>query len=180
VREAFQIRPATIADAHVVAHHRASMFHDMGALPSPLVQPLKEMTLTYLEDAMPRGEYFGWLAAPSDDAARIVAGAGVQVRRVLPFPQRWIDRPIDSVGFGRQAIVLNVYTEPAFRRRGLAREVMLEILTWARSAGIESLVLHAAPAGRRLYEALGFAATNEMRFSGELAMWTRPVGLPRP
>jgi GNAT superfamily N-acetyltransferase len=180
VRGAFQIRPATFADAQVVAHHRASMFNDMGVLPSPLVRPLKEMTVTYLADAMPRGEYLGWLAAPSDDPTRIVAGAGVQLRRVLPFPNRWPNRPIESVGFGRQAIVLNVYTEPAFRRRGLAREVMLEILAWARTAGIESLVLHAAPAGRPLYEALGFAATNEMRFSTELATWTRPVGFQQP
>lgn len=29
--------------------------------------------------------------------------------------------------------------------------------------------------GRPLYEALGFAATNEMRFAGGLASWSRPI-----
>ena len=45
---------------------------------------------------------------------------------------------------------------------------MHEVLAWARQARIEGLVLHAAPAGRALYEQLGFAATNEMRFTGDL------------
>ena len=83
----------------------------------------------------------------------------------LPAP---VSTGADAVGFGRQAIVLNVYTEPAFRRHGLARALMLDLLDWARSSGLDSLVLHATPDGRPLYEALGFAPTNEMRFMGEL------------
>ena len=57
----------------------------------------------------------------------------------------------------------------------MARSLMFEVLAWARATDLESLVLHAAPDGRPLYEALGFAATNEMRFMGDLASWTRPV-----
>jgi GNAT superfamily N-acetyltransferase len=58
---------------------------------------------------------------------------------------------------------------------GLARALMYEILAWARATGLESLVLHTSPDGRALYEALGFAATNEMRFMGNLVTWQRPV-----
>jgi GNAT superfamily N-acetyltransferase len=174
VRDSFQIRSATLADVPVIAHHRASMFHDMGSLPSGLIEPLMEMTRAYLTDAIPRGEYAGWLAAPTDES-RIVAGAGVQVRRILPFPRHSADRSSCAIANGRQGIVLNVYTEPAFRRRGLARAQMHEILGWARRTGIESLVLHAAPEGRPLYEALGFAATNEMRYQGDLATWQLPT-----
>lgn len=43
------------------------------------------------------------------------------------------------------------------------------ILAWARETAVESLVLHASADGRALYERLGFAATNEMRFTGGLA-----------
>jgi hypothetical protein len=46
---------------------------------------------------------------------------------------------------------------------------MREVLEWARAERIESLVLHAAPDGRPLYEQLGFVATNEMRYTGPLA-----------
>ena len=43
------------------------------------------------------------------------------------------------------------------------------MLAWARAERLDRLVLHASDAGRPLYERLGFAATNEMRFTGELA-----------
>ena len=73
------------------------------------------------------------------------------------------------IAAGRHAIVLHVYTEPAWRRRGLGELVMLEVLAWARREQLDRLVLHASEAGRPLYERLGFVATNEMRFTGELA-----------
>ncbi len=41
--------------------------------------------------------------------------------------------------------------------------------------GAEVDVLHASPDGRPLYEPLGFVATNEMRFAGDLrAPWPPP------
>lgn len=166
------IRRATVADIAVVAGHRAAMFFEMGQLHLSGVAPMVEETMRYLRDAVSRGEYVGWLACTAD--RRVVAGAGAQCRRVLPFARPSLSGA-DAVGFGRQAIVLNVYTEPAFRRRGLARALMLDLLDWARSSGLESLVLHATPDGRPLYEALGFAPTNEMRFMGELRQWVRPV-----
>lgn len=171
----FHIRPATIADIGVVARHRAAMFLDMGSITPEFIDDLVERTRTYLREAVPHGEYVGWVTSFEDEPDRIVAGAGVQVRRVLPFPRLGPDHRAD-VADDRQAIVLNVYTEPAYRRRGLARALMYEILAWARETDLESLVLHAAPDGRPLYEVLGFAATNEMRFAGDLASWTRPVG----
>jgi GNAT superfamily N-acetyltransferase len=143
------------------------MFLDMGSATPEIVARLVAETEIYLRDAIPRGEYLGWLAYPAEAPERAVAGAGVQVRRVLPFPQRSPDGHVE-VAQGRQAIVLNVYTEPAFRRRGLARQLMTEILRWAGTVRLESLVLHAAPDGRHLYEELGFVATNEMRFMGDL------------
>ena len=170
--DAVAIRRATVADIAVVAGHRAAMFLEMGQLHLSGVAPMVEETTRYLRDAVSRGEYVGWLACTAD--RRVVAGAGAQCRRVLPFARPGLSGA-DAVGFGRQAIVLNVYTEPAFRRRGLARALMLDVLDWARSSGLESLVLHATPDGRPLYEALGFAPTNEMRFMGELRQWVRPV-----
>ena len=150
------------------------MFRDMGALEPRQVGSLLETTRVFLEEAMPRGEYVGWLATPARSPDRVVAGAGVQPRRVLPFPRLGVDGE-RVVAYGRQAIVLNVYTESEFRRQGLARALMHEVMAWARTMNLESLVLHSAPDGRTLYEELGFAATNEMRFMGELATWRRPV-----
>ena len=166
--DAFVIRPATIADQAIIAHHRVSMFVDMGSVDPADVPFLRATTLAWLAQAIPRGDYLGWLAAPHDAPGRTVAGAGVHVRRVLPFPEKRPDGR-HKVAEGRQAIIVNVYTEQEFRRRGLARRLMEAILAWAQSVDLESLVLHAAPDARHLYESMGFAPTNEMRFMGELS-----------
>jgi GNAT superfamily N-acetyltransferase len=171
------IREATIADIDTVAHHRVAMFSDMNSVTPDAAGSLKLATQTFLRDAIPRREYRGWLASFATQPSRIVAGAGLQLRRVLPFPRRWPDGHGD-VAHGREAIVLNVYTEPAFRRQGLARRLMHEVLSWARAEGLESLVLHAAPDGCVLYERVGFAPTNEMRYMGDLAQWTAPTPGP--
>lgn len=160
------IRRATLDDAETITHQRAAMFLAMGSASPEAVGPLALATVAYLREATPRGEYLGWLASLASHPGDIVAGAGVQIRRVLPFPQRRPDGRVD-VAQGRQGIVLNVYTEPAFRRRGLARRLMQEILAWVRETQLDSLVLHAAPDGRALYEQMGFAPTNEMRLMGD-------------
>jgi GNAT superfamily N-acetyltransferase len=96
----------------------------------------------------------------------VVAGAGVQLRQVPPHPCR---PPRDEAfAKGRHAIVLNVFTEPEWRKRGAGRRLMEEIVRWARAEKLDRLVLHASSQARRLYERIGFVATNEMRFGGEL------------
>jgi len=41
------------------------------------------------------------------------------------------------------------------------------ILAWARARGLNGVNLHASSEGHDLYEALGFAHTNEMRLRFE-------------
>jgi GNAT superfamily N-acetyltransferase len=94
----------------------------------------------------------------------VVAGAGVLVRTLLPRP----DTDKRTLLAGREALVMNVYVAPEFRRRGLARHLMETILEWARGAGIPRMVLHASGEGRPLYESMGFVPTNEMRYGGSL------------
>jgi GNAT superfamily N-acetyltransferase len=91
--------------------------------------------------------------------------AGVQLREVPPHPQPDTNGKTDIVS-GRQAIIQNVYTDPEWRRRGLAALLIKRIVDWTHREGIDSLVLHASDEGRALYERLGFIATTEMRFLG--------------
>ncbi len=161
--DTFIVRRATAADAAVIARHRAEMFKDMGQLSEDLYQPLVAATIGYLETALPQEEYVGWLAASADNPGLNLGGAGVQQRRVLPHPPKNGEH---KLAVGRQGIVINVFTERAWRRRGIAALLMNHVLDWARSTGLETLVLHAAPDGRHLYEKLGFVQTNEMRLGG--------------
>lgn len=158
----FDIRNAVVADAPVIARHRAGMFGDMGQLPPALYAELVDLTIAYLAQAIPSGEYVGWLAS-EHGSPDVVAGAGVQLRRILPRPI--VTSGETRIALAREAIVLNVFTEPAWRRKGVARQLMDHVLEWAATAQIDRLVLHASEEGQPLYERLGFVASNEMRYA---------------
>ena len=163
--DAFDIRPATLADLELISWHRARMFQDMGELPPELFETFRRQSRDKLHHMFERGHYIGWVVSLADEPERIVAGAGVQLREVPPHPQTNANGKIDIVS-GRQAIIQNVFTEPEWRRRGLAGLLINRIIDWSREEGVDSLVLHASDEGRALYERLGFIATSEMRFSG--------------
>lgn len=162
----FLIRSAEVEDAAVIARHRARMFQDMGELSRETFDDFLAASQAWTERALASGEYIGWFAAPQTDSAVIVAGAGVQLRQVPPHPCR----PSRDGVFakGRHAIVLNVFTEPEWRNRGVAELLMEEIIRWARAEKLDRLVLHASAQARALYERMGFVATNEMRFGEAL------------
>jgi RimJ/RimL family protein N-acetyltransferase len=161
----FAIRRAATADAPVVARHRARMFQDMGEIPAAMLDDFVAASREWTERALADGEYLGWFAIPKSQPDTIVAGAGVQLRQVPPHPCRPAKEGVFAKG--RHAIVLNVFTEPEWRNRGVAMLLMNEIVRWARDEKIDELVLHASAQARRLYEKMGFVATNEMRFVDE-------------
>ncbi len=148
----YVIRRATVADAAVIGHHRAGMFRDMGLIADDEVAALRAASCTYLLAALADGTYSGWVAEVQGD---VVAGGGAMIRCLMP-------RPGYPHG-DEEAYVLNVYTEPEHRRRGLARRLMQEILAWCHARGMTRIALHASDDGRPLYESLGFVQTNEMR-----------------
>ncbi len=159
----FLIRPATIQDIPVMARHRADMFRAMGRLVDPLYDQFLIAARRYFERILPAGEYFGWLVAPCDRPETIIGGAGIQIRGLPPTPNATGTEILQ----GTQGYIANVYTEPEWRRRGIARLIVEHLLDWSRQRGLSVITLHASDEGRPLYEQLGFMATNEMRYRGK-------------
>lgn len=146
------IREATANESEIILHHRRSMFRDMGEGTVEELGRMVEVARPWLAQALADGTYRHWLAL---DRSGCVAGGG----GVLLCP--WPANPKDPCT--ERAVILNVFTEPEFRRRGVARLIMETILDWIQGRGMRSVNLHASDEGRPLYEKLGFAATNEMR-----------------
>lgn len=157
--EPFDIRSAVLADAPCIARHRVNMFSDMGQVPSQrLAAELLSASTAAIHAALGDGTYRGWLATGADGA--VIGGAGVHVKPQLPR----ITSDGARVAADAVPLVVNVYTEPEWRRRGVARALMRAVMKWATENGHDRVVLHASDEGRKLYESLGFAATNEMRW----------------
>ena len=123
----------------------------MGLVPEPLFESYRAQCETRLREMLETGEYVGWLASPNEVPDKIVAGVGVQLRRVLPHLAEGPGGEI-SIAEGRHAIIINVFTEPEWRRRGVAKLLMEELIGWARAERLDRLVLHASDEGRLLYE----------------------------
>jgi ribosomal protein S18 acetylase RimI-like enzyme len=153
-----RIRRATIADLPLLAGHRAAMFRDMGKLRPEAEPALIQATVDHLRDALPRGEYMGWVAENGSSPPESIGGAGVQLRPMLPRPRS----TGEEIALGPEAIILNVYVEPAWRRRGVAEALMWAVLSALAERKIGRVVLHSSDDGRRLYERLGFVPTSEM------------------
>jgi GNAT superfamily N-acetyltransferase len=158
------LRFATADDADILANHRVSMFREMRFVHPDSEAVLRAASAAYFRAAIPAGEYVGWIGSPPGEVAA-VAGAGVQFRSLLPRPSH----AHAGILLGREGLVLNVYTDAAWRRRGVARYLMHTIIDWARTNGIVHLVLGASEEGRPLYEQMGFVSTREMRYTGALA-----------
>jgi GNAT superfamily N-acetyltransferase len=156
----YSLRRATVSDAAIIARHRVEMFRDMGQVPTDaLAMALLETSTAALGALLRDGSYVGWFAIAEND--RILAGAGAHVQSQLPR----IAHNGMAVTTAPVALVLNVYTEPDFRRMGIARALMEALLRWATPHGHDRVHLHASDAGRPLYQSLGFAPTNEMRYA---------------
>jgi GNAT superfamily N-acetyltransferase len=145
------IRQATLTDVDVILDQRRRMFADMGRGDEKAREAMVAATRPLIETGLRDGSYRGWLA---EVEGRAVAGGGIAFAAFQPTPTDLSPR---------RAWIVNVYTEPAFRRRGLARQVLEAILAWCREQGLKAIFLHASDAGRPLYELLGFKPTSEMR-----------------
>jgi GNAT superfamily N-acetyltransferase len=159
VSETLEVRRATARDADIIAWHRARMFQDMGDVSGDAFEILRVRARIRLEQWINSGNYVGWLATPASKPEMIVAGAGVQLQSILPRP-----RDVSTIGEGRQGTIVNVFTEPQWRRRGIACLLIQKIIIWSRDEKLDRLILHASDEGRSIYEKLGFVASNEMRF----------------
>lgn len=148
----YRVRPATPDDLETVLRHRRRMFEDMGHTDGAALEAMLRSSTPLLTRGLADGSYRGWLVEGPDGA--VVAGGGVIV---LEFQSHPIDpRP-------RRAWVVNMFTEPEHRRKGLARRLMDTMISWSRADGMRYLYLHASADGRALYESLGFEPNNEMR-----------------
>jgi GNAT superfamily N-acetyltransferase len=148
----YRIREATIADAETIVRHRREMFFDMGHRDVAMLEELVNSFRPWLVEKLSKEEYHGWFAIAEDGS--VAAGAGVWLMNWPPglyTSEPW------------RGNILNVYTEHGHRRRGLARQLVTAVVEWCGTKGIHVVILHSSEQGRRLYEALGFQATNEMR-----------------
>lgn len=147
MNDTVRIRQATLSDLPLLLLYRRAMAEEMDGTDEAAVNRMIAALEPYLRSAIPEGRWYSWIAEPG--------GCG-SVEIVQWVPGRQDPTP-------RRAWIHSLYVEPAFRRRGIGRQLTETITAWCREQGFEWVYLHASEQGRPLYESLGFRPSSEMR-----------------
>lgn len=112
---------------------------------------LKEALREYFLENMGEGRFVAWLAA---DDGSIVGTSGVCFYRLPPSYKN---------PSGKVAYIMNMYTRPTYRGRGIAPILFSHLIEEAKLRDCKEISLHATQMGKPVYEKFGFTLTvNEM------------------
>lgn len=77
----------------------------------------------------------------------------------------WTMPPSLTSSHRKRGYVSSVYTDPAWRRNGVARALMERLIACARAMGMRRLILKASDMGRPLYLDLGFVPSRALEWN---------------
>ena len=69
--------------------------------------------------------------------------------------------PTFSHPTGKRAFLMSVYTRAEYRRKGIARDMIKQLIEEAKARGCSEIILDATDDGRPLYKSLGFEESDE-------------------
>jgi GNAT superfamily N-acetyltransferase len=127
------------------------MWHDMGYTNKKLLGAADTVYRAWAKPRLKTGELAGFIV----EAGGQIVGSGCL----------WLQPRLGVPGFkgGRQPYLLSMYTEHAFRGKGVATIIVKESIRWAKAKGFTRMTLHASDMGKNIYEKLGFKQTWEMK-----------------
>jgi GNAT superfamily N-acetyltransferase len=159
----WNIRRAAADDIEALVRLRVAMMAETGGhgggAESPGAAALAEANRTYMREAVPSGDFVAYVAEAD---GVIIATSGVTLYRTAPNSGNLS---------GVQAYILNMYTLPDWRGKGLASALVERLLEHARDAGAPRVALRATDAGRRVYERFGFTGDSQymhLRLAGHI------------
>jgi len=148
----FRVRRATLRDLDALILQRHGMWEDMGVRDRVMLDDSDRAYRKWARPEIERGRLIGWIV---EAPGRVIAGGGcLWLRPAIPKP---------GVSKHIEPYLVSMFTEPGFRRKGVASRVISEAMAWCKRNGYSRMLLHASEKGRRLYLRSGFSRTWEMR-----------------
>ncbi len=139
------LRKAKLNDIDKLIEFRVEFLKEVqNSPPDKEIEIFRKSLKDFLLDKMKSNEFIAWLAE-SDNV--IIATSGLSF---LQKPPHFINMT------GKFAYIMNMYTKPEWRRKGIGSVLLEKLIEEIKKKEIESVVLHATPHGRPLYEKYGF------------------------
>lgn len=141
---------ATIDDLEVLTETRIEVLRAANQLSVDVdMSEVKAQSYEYYKFALENGTHLAYLIF--DDEIFVGTG-GISYFQVMPT----YHNPT-----GRKAYIMNMYTKPEYRRKGIAYKVLDLLAADAEARGITYISLEATQMGRPLYEKYGFVSMQD-------------------
>lgn len=143
-------RKATIDDLDLLVSTRITVLRAANKLDDNVdMSEVERESRDYYEKALLDGSHTAYLVF---DDGEFVGAGGVSYFRVMPTYHN---------PSGRKAYIMNMYTAPDHRRRGIAYNTLDLLVKDAKAQGVSAISLEATDMGRPLYERYGFEKMND-------------------
>ncbi len=144
--EKVSIRLVDDEDIPAMTAHRLDYLTEMqGERDAAYMQILEKELTDYFREHMAAGNFLA-LAAESEGT---ILGYGAMVLRRIPGD-------LNKASY-LEGDILNMYTLPEYRRKGVGSMILEGLLKMARERGLSKVALHTSHDGEHLYRSSGFA-----------------------
>ncbi len=141
----YSLRKGNLNDMDKLIEFRVEFLKEIQNSPSDMeIEIFRKSLKDFLLDKMKSNEFIAWLV---ESDKKIIATCGLSF---LQKPPHFINIT------GKFAYIMNMYTKPKWRRKGIGSALLEKLIEEIKEKEIKSVVLHATPYGKPLYEKFGF------------------------
>lgn len=149
-----EYKKATIEDVDLLTRTRVEVLRAANELPEDTdMSEVEKQSYVYYKKALIDGSHIAYLVF---DGETFAGSGGVSFFQVMPTYHNTS---------GKKAYIMNMYTVPKYRGRGIAYQTLDKLVKEAKDKGIFAISLEATDMGRPLYEKYGFV---KMEYEMEL------------
>ena len=146
-----EIRKAELTDIDLLMEWRMRVLHEVFSIPDDQpTEELEQVNRLYYQSTLGTGGHIACFAYMKNE---IVGCGGICLYQEMPSPDN---------ASGQCAYLMNIYTCPQFRGRGVGETVVQWLVGQAALKNITKIYLETSKAGRKLYEKTGFVPMPDM------------------
>jgi ribosomal protein S18 acetylase RimI-like enzyme len=139
-----EYRKAEDYDVEILTSLRIKMLCEGNNYNMSFIEKMRLNTNEYFKNELANGNYISWLALINKN---IIGMCGITFFKISPN---------DWCLIGKTGYIGNMYTEKEYRRKGIAKNLLIKIIEEGKMKKCERILLDTTEMGKDLYKKCGF------------------------